>query len=233
MRGRARPPRTGHRARTADGPSLTAGIDDLRLATGSAEAVCEKLAHRNVPFIFYTGAVAEPPARFAAAPLIPKPAPPPTILGALRYALSADPRDIVAPLQAAPDLLRAIRDGEERIERVRALIARLEALGSDTSAAQRLLASLHNALDDALPREHLRCTSLERQLNSPPLASARHVHFTENPTTQSAPASGRPFHKKGQHERGRLTASTGSVMRAGRISFPELDAASVLVHAGF
>src|SRR5215831_2798950 len=133
--------------RMADFPSLTAGIIDLRLATGSAEAVCEKLAHRNVPFIFYTGAVAEPPARFAAAPLIPKPAPPPTILGALRYALSANPRDIVAPLQAAPDLLRAIRDGEERIERVRALIARLEALGSDTSAAQRLLASLHNAME--------------------------------------------------------------------------------------
>src|SRR5262249_55832192 len=47
--------------RMADFPSLTAGIIDLRLATGSAEAVCEKLAHRNVPFIFYTGAVVEPP----------------------------------------------------------------------------------------------------------------------------------------------------------------------------
>jgi len=45
------------------------------------------------------------------------------------------------------DLLRPICDGEERIERVHALIARLEALGSDTSAAQQLLVSTHTALE--------------------------------------------------------------------------------------
>jgi hypothetical protein len=94
-----------------------------------------------------------------AAALVPKPAPPPAILGALRYALSADPRDIAAPLQATPDLLRAIRDGEERIERVRALIARLEALGSDTSVAQRLPASLHNALEAMRYRANIRAAS--------------------------------------------------------------------------
>lgn len=132
--------------RMADYPSLSAGIIDLRLATGSAEIVCEKLARRSVPFIFYTGA-AKPPVRFAGAPLVPKPAPPPTILGALRYALSADLQDIIAPLDADRDLLRAIRDGEQRVERVRALIAKLEALGSDTSVSQRLLATMCAAVE--------------------------------------------------------------------------------------
>jgi hypothetical protein len=46
-------------------------------------------------------------------------------------------------------------------------------------------------------------------------------------------SSHKAFPSKDQHERGRLTASTGSVMRAGRISFLELDAASALAHADF
>jgi CheY-like chemotaxis protein len=133
--------------RMADYPSLSAGIVDLRLAAGSAEIVCEKLAQRGVPFIFYTGALPELPLRFAGAPLILKPAAAPIIIGALRYALSAEPLDIVAPLEADRDPVSAIRDGEERIERVHALIARLGALGSDTSVAQRLLASICTAVE--------------------------------------------------------------------------------------
>jgi len=133
--------------RLAHHPSLSAGIIDVRLVSGSAEIVCEKLTERSVPFIFYTGTQPEPAARFAGAPIIQKPSPAPRILGALQYALSAEPRDVVAPLDADRDLLRAICDGEERIERVHALIARLEALGSDTSAAQQLLVSIHTALE--------------------------------------------------------------------------------------
>jgi nitrogen-specific signal transduction histidine kinase len=53
----------------------------------------------------------------------------------------------VLPLDAKADLLNAIREAEERITRVRRLIARLESLGSDTSASRELLASLHNALE--------------------------------------------------------------------------------------
>lgn len=94
--------------------------------------MCEKLAQRGVPFIFYTGALPQLPLRFAGAPLILKPAAAPIIIGALRYALSAEPLDIVAPLEADRDPVSAIRDGEERIQRVHALIARLDALGSDT-----------------------------------------------------------------------------------------------------
>lgn len=133
--------------RMADYPSLSAGIIDLRLSTGSAEVVCEKLARRAVPFIFYTGTLQELPARFAGAPLIQKPATAPTILGALRYALSSEPHDIIAPLNEQSGLLSAIRAGEERIERVRALIARLEALGSDTTVSRQLLASMDKALE--------------------------------------------------------------------------------------
>jgi len=114
---------------------------------GSAEIVCEKLAQRGVPFIFYTGALPQLPLRFAGAPLILKPAAAPIIIGALRYALSAEPLDIVAPREADRDPVSAIRDGEERIERVHALIARLDALGSDTSVAQRLLASICTAVE--------------------------------------------------------------------------------------
>jgi hypothetical protein len=133
--------------RIADHPSLSAGIIDVHLVSGSAESVCERLTERSVPFIFYTGTQPLASARFAGAPIVQKPSPAPRILGALRYALSAEPRDVLAPLAADRDLLRAIRNGEERIERIRALIPRLEALGSDTSAAQRLLASIHTALE--------------------------------------------------------------------------------------
>jgi DNA-binding NtrC family response regulator len=133
--------------RMADYPSLSAGIIDLRLAAGSAEIVCEKLAQRSIPFIFYTGALPEQRMRFPGAPRIPKPAAAPIIIGALRYALSAEPHDIVAPLDADRNPMSAIRDGEKRMERVQALIARLEAMGSDTSVAQRLLASICTAVE--------------------------------------------------------------------------------------
>jgi DNA-binding NtrC family response regulator len=133
--------------RMADHLSLSAGIIDLQLVSGSAEIICEKLARRSVPFIFYTGAQPEPPARFVGVPFVQKPSPSPRILGALQYALSVEPRDLVLPLDAKADLLNAIREAEERITRVRGLIARLESLGSDTSASRELLASLHNALE--------------------------------------------------------------------------------------
>lgn len=43
--------------RMADYHSLSPGIIDLRLSTGSAECVCEKLAQRAVPFILYGGSL--------------------------------------------------------------------------------------------------------------------------------------------------------------------------------
>jgi len=58
--------------RMADYPSLSAGIIDLRLGSGSAECVCEKLAARSVPFLFYTGAPPELSERFATVPVIAK-----------------------------------------------------------------------------------------------------------------------------------------------------------------
>jgi hypothetical protein len=75
------------------------------------------------------------------------------IIGALKYALSADKHDILLPSAergGAPNLIaidQCIVDGEERIARITRVISRLQLSGFDTSAAEVLHATMIASLN--------------------------------------------------------------------------------------
>lgn len=144
----------------ADVPALSAGIIDLRLGQQEADAVCEALERRQVPFVFYTGVPSAPYDRWPAAPVIGKPAKAAAIIGAVKYVVSAERRDILSPDPRIITADQRIAEGEERIERVRSLIARLQSAGFDTSVAHNLLVTMIQSLD--LMRDHSRLLASER-----------------------------------------------------------------------
>jgi hypothetical protein len=79
--------------------------------------------------------------------------------GAIKYAISADKRDILSSNSDEADakVRRAeqrIADGEERVARIRGLIARLRPRGFDKSVADKLLVTMTESLP---PGERLRC----------------------------------------------------------------------------
>ena len=110
--------------RLAQTPALSAAVIDIKLRTENAEPVCDALSQRQVPFIFYTACPDSASNRLSAAPLLIKPAPDSVIIGALKYALSANKHDILSPLAEPggdPSLIaidQRIVDGEERIARI-------------------------------------------------------------------------------------------------------------------
>src|SRR5262249_46825866 len=123
------------------------------LRTESTEPVCDALKQRQVPFIFYSGWPDPPSSRWSAAPFVSKPSAVPVIIGALKYALSADKRDILSPIAERgqnPNLLaigKSVLDGEDRVARIERVIARLKAGGFDTSAAEALHATMTSSLN--------------------------------------------------------------------------------------
>ena len=135
-----------------DTRALSAGVVDIRLGDEDADSVCEALSRRQVPFVFYTGR-SDTRERWPAAPVIQKPATPEAIVGAVKYVLSADRRDIFCSATLHPDdtkvmsAERRVAEGEERIFRMRCLLTRLQERGFETSAAQELLAIMTKSLD--------------------------------------------------------------------------------------
>jgi hypothetical protein len=128
---------------------------DFRVGLEDAEPVCAALIRREVPFIFFTGLSGALPERWAATPVVPKPATAQSIIGALKFVLSPETRDIIVRLQCGGGdhrtfarLEQAISEGEERIMRVRRCIARLASAGADTSAGERVVATMTAVLEN-------------------------------------------------------------------------------------
>jgi len=120
----------------------------------------------RIPPLTPTGSPDRPSSRWSAAPLVSKPATVPVIIGALKYALSANKHDILSPL-AEPGgdasliaIDQRIVDGEERIARITRVIARLQAGGFDTTAAEALHATMTASLN--LMREQRRLLASEK-----------------------------------------------------------------------
>ena len=134
-----------------DYPLLSAGVLTTRLGSEDGYAVCQALSRRNIPFIFHTTHAARPLTDWPGAPIVAKPASAEAIVGALKYVLSADKRDIIPAPQSregnANILDQHILDEEERLKRIRGVITRLAAGGFDTSAAENLLATMAKSLD--------------------------------------------------------------------------------------
>jgi len=139
--------------RLAQTPALSAAVIDIKLRTENAEPVCDALSQRQVPFIFYTAYPDSSSKRWSAVPFVSKPAPDSVIIGALKYALSANKHDILSPLAEPgrdPSLIaidQRIVDGEERIARITRVIARLQVGGFDMSAAEALHATMTKTLN--------------------------------------------------------------------------------------
>jgi len=135
--------------RYADYPALSAGVLDFRVGNDDAEPVCEALNRRAVPFIFFTGLSGPLSQRWQTTPLVSKPARPAKIVGALKFVLSPETRDIIVGSQRRDNdteklarIDQVVAESEERIARMRRSIAQLEGFGADTSAAQQVLATM-------------------------------------------------------------------------------------------
>jgi response regulator RpfG family c-di-GMP phosphodiesterase len=134
--------------RYADYPALSGGVLDVRVGEDDAEPICEALNRRAVPFIFFTGVSVPLSERWRMTPLVSKPAKPEKIVGALKFVISPDAREIIVASQSrAGDIERisridhVIRQGEERIARMRRGIDWLAKSGADTSAATQVVAT--------------------------------------------------------------------------------------------
>jgi DNA-binding response OmpR family regulator len=132
---------------------LSAAVIETLLYTENAKPVCDALSQRQVPFIFYTTCSDRSSSRWRAVPFVSKPAADEVIIGALKYALSANKHDILSPLAEHgddPSLIaidQHIVDGEERIARITRVISRLQVGGFDTSTAETLRARMTATLN--------------------------------------------------------------------------------------
>ena len=137
----------------ASTPALSAGVLDFHVGSENAEPVCEALTWREVPFIFFTGLAGRVSARWSATPIVSKPATPETIIGALKFVLSAETRAIIVKSQRGDDAKLAridqvIIDSEDRIRRMRRCITQLASSGADTSVAERVVATATELLEN-------------------------------------------------------------------------------------
>jgi len=160
--------------RYADSAALSAGVLDFRVGSNDADPVCEALARRDVPFIFFTGLSGALPEKWAATPIVPKPAAPETIIGALKFVLSPEAREIVVRSQRGDvdgmlaRIDQAISEGEERIMLVRRCIARLASTGADTSAGERVVATMAKVLESMHAHRQLSATSRQNWFGEVP-----------------------------------------------------------------
>ena len=148
-------------------PGLSAAVIEAQLRSEDAEPVCEALSQRQVPFIFCTARPNRTTSRWSAVPNVSKFAPVPAIIGALKYALSANKQDILSPLaeQSGVDpslvaISKSILDGEERSARITRIIACLNAGGFDTSAAEALQVTMTASLN--IMRDNRRLLASEK-----------------------------------------------------------------------
>ena len=66
------------------------------LIDDNARQICDELERRGVPFVFFTGQADAASPRWRSIPIVEKPAMPEAIVGAIKYAISADKRDILS-----------------------------------------------------------------------------------------------------------------------------------------
>ena len=159
-------PSVSRALRFVDTSPFSAGVIDIRLGDNNAGLICDELGRRRVPFIFYTGQADAVPHRWRSIPVVGKPTLPSVIIGAIKYAISADKADMLAPISNEADDVEVrgadqrIAEGEMRVLRISRLVARLQVLGFDTSVAQGLLVTMTENLD--LMRELRRQIASER-----------------------------------------------------------------------
>lgn len=84
--------------RLVETSSLSAGVVDIRLGQDHAEPVCETLARHQVPFVFYTAQSDVAWKRWSASPVVSKPATAAAIVGAIKYTLAANKRDLLSSI---------------------------------------------------------------------------------------------------------------------------------------
>jgi len=125
---------------------------DVTIIISNAEPGCEALTRRDVPFIFFSGLVGRLSERWSTTPIVPKPAAPKTIIGALKFVLSPSQRGDNARLSRID---QAIFAGEERIQRIRCGIARLASSGADTSVAEGLVATMTELVEKLRAHRHM------------------------------------------------------------------------------
>lgn len=143
----------------ANYPALSAGVLDFYFGSENAEPVCEALTRRQVPFIFFTGLAERLSQRRLATLVVPKPATPETIIGALKFVLSPEMRDIIVKAQRGDNARLArieqeISEGEERAERMRWCVAKLARSGADTSVAERVVATTIELVENLRARSY-------------------------------------------------------------------------------
>jgi DNA-binding response OmpR family regulator len=139
-----------HAVRIVETSWLTAGVVDVCLGNDDAEPVCEALARRQVPFVFYTGQFEGVSQRWAASPVIIKPATSAALVGAIKYTLAADKRDLLpstATDSTIVSLEQRIAEGEGRLARIDRLITQLQNSHFDTSVAEKLLATMSASVE--------------------------------------------------------------------------------------
>jgi CheY-like chemotaxis protein len=149
----------------ADHAALSAGVLDVRVGTEDGKVVCEPLRRRSVPFIFFTGTMQKPFSRWPMSPVVQKPAAASTIVGALKFVLAAgiptangnDADETVARLD------KTIFEGEERIERMRRCIRRLEARGFDTSAGVEVINTMTKVIDNKRAHQRMATSHARRR----------------------------------------------------------------------
>jgi hypothetical protein len=135
-------------------PALSVGVLDFRIGSDDAEPVCAALSRRKVPFIFFTGLAERLPGRWQATPVVQKPARPETIIGALKFVLLPETRDIIAArpsfsgVERLARIDRTIAEGEDRVLRIRTCIAKLKTAGWDTSAAESLFRTMTEIIEN-------------------------------------------------------------------------------------
>jgi DNA-binding response OmpR family regulator len=152
--------------RYADYPALSGGVLDIRVGDDDAEPICEALNRRAVPFIFFSGASVPLASRWRMTPMVSKPAKPEKIVGALKFVLSPDAREIIVASQARTEdierisrIEHIIAEGEERIARMRRGIEWLAKSGADTSAAKQVVATTVELIEGMRKHRHISAQS--------------------------------------------------------------------------
>ena len=99
-------------------------------------------------------------------PMVSKPAKPEKIVGALKFVLSHDAREIIVASQARTEdierisrIEHIIAEGEERIARMRRGIEWLAKSGADTSAAKQVVATTVELIEGMRKHRHISAQS--------------------------------------------------------------------------
>lgn len=128
-----------------DRQPISAAVLDWVLGGRSVEPACTSLLGKNIPFVIYTGLT------FTSnlAPAVHKPARDETLIGAIKFAITANTDELDGggvPLAPTAEATNLIQQGEARIERLRTISARLARNGYDMSSSDELIRVMTGSL---------------------------------------------------------------------------------------